>query len=254
MNPFPTEYENRIVCGNSLDVLRAWPDECVDLIFTSPPYNFGMGYDKYDDTLDYDRYFDTLNPIFSECIRVLKQGGRIVVNVMPVWSDYVPTHHIISDFFRRNGLIWRNEILWEKNNYNCKYTAWGSWKSPGSPYLKYTWEFVEVFCKGSLKHVGETKETDLTADEFKTWTTAKWTIAPSHNTHGHPATFPEELARRVIKLFSFKQDVVVDPFGGVGTTAIVANMLGRRYTSIDISERYTKAAVNRMGILPDSFL
>ena len=67
------------------------------------------------------------------------------------FSDYVPSHHIMSKQLLDLGLIWKGEILWEKNNYNCKYTAWGSWKSPSMPYLKYTWEFVEVFSKETHK-------------------------------------------------------------------------------------------------------
>ena len=111
-------------------------------------------------------------------------------------------------------MIWKGEILWEKNNYNCKYTAWGSWKSPSSPYLKYTWEFVEVFCKGSLKKEGSAENADIHGDDFKKWVYARWSIAPERRMKefGHPAVFPEELARRVIQLFSFRGDVVLDPF------------------------------------------
>ena len=108
------------------------------------------------------------------------------------------------------------EILWEKNNYNCKYTAWGSWKSPSSPYLKYTWEFVEVFCKGDLIKKGDPSRADIDADSFKEWVIAKWSIAPERRMRefDHPAMFPEELAKRVMLLFSFSGDVVLDPFAG----------------------------------------
>jgi DNA modification methylase len=134
--------------------LRKLPDNCVDLIFTSPPYNFGLDYESNDDAHYWDNYFNKLFKIFDECIRVLKYGGRIVINIQPLFSDYIPTHHIISNYFMSKKLIWKGEIIWEKNNYNCKYTAWGSWKSPSSPYLKYTWEFLEVFAKGTLKKKG----------------------------------------------------------------------------------------------------
>ena len=107
----------------------------------------------------------------------------------------------------REKLIWKGEILWEKNHYNCKFTAWGSWKSPSSPYLKYTWEFLEIFCKGDLKKSGDSKNADIDADSFKEWVSAKWSIAPERNMgkFKHPAMFPEELANRVLKLFSFKR-------------------------------------------------
>ena len=145
-------------------------------------------------------------------------------------------------------MIWKGEILWEKNNYNCKYTAWGSWKSPSNPYMKYTWEFIELFCKGSLKKDGDKGNADIIGDEFKKWVLAKWSIAPERKMkdYGHPAMFPEELVQRVLKLFSFKDDVILDPFNGAGTTTFVANQLNRHYLGIDVSEEYTNKAKQRI--------
>ena len=136
---------------------------------------------------------------------------------------------------------------WGKNNYNCKYTAWGSWKSPSSPYLKYTWEFIEIFAKGELRKKGKKEDIDITADEFKKWVVTKWVIAPERNMkqYNHPAMFPEQLAIRAIKLFSYRNDVIVDPFNGAGTTTAVAKMLGRRYLGIDISQKYCEIAEQR---------
>jgi len=248
VNEVPEEFINRIICGDSEEVLKKLPNNCIDLIFTSPPYNFGLGYDATPDGINWNKYFDKLFAIFKECIRVLKFGGRIIVNVQPLFSDYIPIHHIVSNFFMQNKLIWKGEILWEKHNYNCKYTAWGSWKSPSNPYLKYTWEFLEVFCKGDLKHRGKSNLIDITANEFKDWVYAKWDISPERNMkkYDHPAMFPEELVYRVLKLFSFKNDVILDPFNGVGTTTFVAKKLGRRYIGIDISPKYCKTAVQRL--------
>ena len=144
-------------------------------------------------------------------------------------------------------MIWKAEILWEKNNYNCKYTAWGSWKSPSNPYLKYTWEFLEVFVKGTLKKCGRKDDIDINSDEFKKWVTAKWSIAPERNMkeYDHPAMFPEELVERALKLFSFQNDVILDPFNGVGTTTLVARKFGRHFLGIDISEKYSHIAEQR---------
>lgn len=244
----PDNLANRIICGDSLEVLKSFPNNSIDLIFTSPPYNFGLEYDSQGDSHFWEHYFDKLFSIFDECIRVLKYGGRIVVNVQPLFSDYIPSHHLISNYFIRRKMIWKGEILWEKNNYNCKYTAWGSWKSPSNPYLKYTWEFLEIFSKGTLKKTGDSANADITADEFKKWVVAKWNIAPERNMKefGHPAMFPEELASRVIKLFSFVGDIVLDPFNGVGTTTYVAQKLGRRYVGIDISTEYCEVAQKRL--------
>jgi len=248
VNEVPKEFVNKIICGDSEFVLKKLPDNCVDLIFTSPPYNFGLGYDTTEDGINWKKYFDKLFAIFKECIRILKYGGRIIVNVQPLFSDYIPIHHMISNFFMENGLIWKGEILWDKHNYNCKYTAWGSWKSPSNPYLKYTWEFLEIFCKGTLKHSGDKDKIDIEGDEFKKWVYAKWDIAPEANMkkYDHPAMFPEELVYRVLKLFSYKNDFVLDPFNGVGSTTVVAEKLERRYLGIDISEKYCKIAEERI--------
>lgn len=253
-NLLPPDFTDRIVCGDSEEVLRQLPDNCVDLVFTSPPYNFGLGYQESDgssngDAADWESYFDKLFRVFDECIRVLKYGGRIVVNVQPLFSDYIPSHHAISNYFMERRLIWKGEILWEKNNYNCKYTAWGSWKSPSSPYLKYTWEFVEVFCKGNLKKFGKSADADIDADSFKEWVMARWSIAPERRMRefDHPAMFPEELARRVMLLFSFRGDTVLDPFAGVGTTCVVAKRNARRFLGIDIAPEYCATADNRLN-------
>jgi DNA modification methylase len=245
--PCPTQYKNKIVCGDSEDVLKNLPDNCVDLIFTSPAYNFGLEYSSGYDAFHWDKYFEKLFKVFSECVRVLKYGGRIAVNVQPLFSDYVPIHHLISQFFMEKKLIWKGEILWEKNNYNCKYTAWGSWKSPSNPYLKYTWEFIEVFCKGTLKKERGVGIADISADEFKKWVVAKWSIGPERKMKEfeHPAMFPEELAARVLKLFSFEGDLILDPFNGAGTTTAVAKKLNRSFLGIDVSEKYCEAARKR---------
>ena len=251
-NIAPAEFTDKIVVGDSEEVLAQLPDNCVDLVFTSPPYNFGLDYGDSADDNAWEQYFDKLFAVFDECIRVLKFGGRIAVNVQPLFSDYIPSHHIISDYFMRRRMIWKGEIMWEKNNYNCKYTAWGSWKSPSSPYLKYTWEFIEVFCKGDLRTRGAAPDADIEAEEFKSWVNARWSVAPERNMqqYGHPAMFPEELAARVLKLFSFRGAFVLDPFAGVGTTAVSAKKHGRRYLGIDVSPEYCATAEQRLsGIL-----
>lgn len=248
-NVLPEKFVNKIITGNSAEVLKKFPDNSVDLIFTSPPYNFGLDYDNHEDGTDWNDYFDKLFSVFRECIRVLKYGGRIIVNVQPLFSDYIPIHHIISNFFMTEKLIWKGEIVWDKHNWNCKYTAWGSWKSPSSPYLKYTWEFLEIFCKGDLKKQGERKNIDITADEFKKLVIAKWDIAPERKMkkYGHPAMFPENLASSAMKLFSFRGDIILDPFNGAGTTTAVAKKLGRKYVGVDVSEEYNKKAEKRLA-------
>jgi DNA modification methylase len=247
-NEVPEKFVNKIICGDSEKVLKELPENSIDLVFTSPPYNFGLDYNTAEDGFGWKRYFDKLFSIFDECIRVLKYGGRIIVNIQPLFSDYIPSHHVVSKFFMDRKLIWKGEIIWEKNNYNCKYTAWGSWKSPSNPYLKYTWEFLEIFAKGTLKKEGKREFADISADEFKKWVVSKWSIAPERNMkkYAHPAMFPEELVARVLKLFSFKNDIILDPFNGVGSTTAVARKLDRKYLGIDVSEEYCKTAKDRI--------
>lgn len=244
----PGEYCDRIITGDSEVVLKGVPDNSIDLVFTSPPYNFGLSYTDNKDAYYWEDYFEKLFSVLRECIRVLKYGGRIIVNVQPLFSDYIPSHHIIGNFFMGERMIWRGEIIWEKNNYNCKYTSWGSWCSPSSPYLKYTWEFIEVFCKGDLRKEGLRGDIDISGDEFKRWVVGRWSVAPERRMkeYGHPAMFPEELVERVLKLFSYRGDRVLDPFNGVGTTSVVAHRLGRVYLGIDISDDYCRTARRRL--------
>ena len=244
------KYVNRIICADALHALRSMPDRCIDIVITSPPYNFGHAYaqDERDDTREWNEYFKTLRKVWTECYRVLKPGGRIAVNVQPLFSDYIPTHHVISNQLMALGFLWKAEILWEKNNYNAKYTAWGSWKSPSMPYLKYTWEFIEVFDKETHKKAGDRERIDITDTEFKEWVIGKWSFPPEirMKDYGHPAMFPEELPKRLMKLFSYRGDIVLDPFNGAGTTSLVAWKLARRFIGIDVSEDYCKCALRRI--------
>lgn len=239
---------NRIICGDALEILTNIPNDSIDLVITSPPYNFGMPYDNHIDDINFDEYFEKMFQVWKECYRILKKGGRICVNVQPLHSSYVPTHHIFSEQFRKLGFLFKCEILWDKHNYDAKYTSWGSWKSPSMPYFKTTWEFIEVFCKGTQKKEGKKENIDITGDEFKKWTTIKWDIAPEMRMKefGHPAMFPEEIPDRLIKLFSYVEDIVLDPFNGAGTTTLVARKLNRKYMGVDISPNYCKTAQERI--------
>jgi site-specific DNA-methyltransferase (adenine-specific) len=243
-------YVNRIICGDAETALAFLPEESVDLIITSPPYNFGHAYasDPNSDTCEWNEYFKKLAGVWAQCTRVLKPGGRIAVNVQPLYSDYVPTHHIISSQLQKLGLLWKAEFIWEKNNYNAKYTAWGSWKSPSMPYIKYTWEYIEVFDKETHKKAGRREDIDITAEEFKEWVIGRWAFPPElrMKDYRHPAMFPEELPRRLIKLFSYKNDIVLDPFNGAGTTTLVALKNRRRFIGIDSSQQYCKEALGRL--------
>jgi DNA modification methylase len=239
---------NQIICSDALTALKEIESNSVDLVLTSPPYNFDMDYDEHNDKNESSDYLSILIAIFDECIRVLKFGGRLIINIQPNYKEYYPTHHAITTAMIDRGMIWRGEIVWLKNNLK-KLTAWGSWKSPSCPYLSYPFEFIEVFSKDTLKHDGNREDIDITKDEFIEYVNGHWSIAPETRMKkfNHPAMFPEELAKRCIKLFSYKNDLIVDPFNGAGTTTFVANLLGRRYIGIDISKTYCEIARERIS-------
>ena len=242
---------NKIVCGDAEVVLRNIPDASVDLVITSPPYNFAMKYDEHNDNVDWPSYYAKLNVVWNECARTLKDGGRIAINVQPNYKLYHPTHHTITTYFREQGFFWRGEIVWVKAHLS-KLTAWGSWKSPSCPYLSYPFEFIEVFSKTTLKHAGDSANADITKDEFVRSVNGLWNVAPEREmkSFGHPAMFPKELVYRLIKLFSYRGDVVMDPFNGVGTTTLVSAETGRSYIGIDVSETYCQIAEQRIAAIP----
>ena len=239
---------NTIICSDSLIALKEMGNESVDIVLTSPPYNYGMEYDQHNDENKSEEYLEKIIDVFVECKRILKSGGRMIINIQPNYKQYFPTHHRITQRMLDEGLIWRGEIIWLKNNLK-KLTAWGSWKSPSCPYLSYPFEFIEVFSKDNLKHIGDKVNIDITKDEFIKYVNGHWSIAPETKMkqYGHPAMFPEELVERCLKLFSYKGDVVLDPFNGAGTTTFVANKLGRKYIGIDMSESYCKVAEDRIA-------
>lgn len=239
---------NEIICSDSLVALKEMDDESVDIVLTSPPYNYGVEYDTHDDGRDADEYLEQILAVFVECKRVLKSGGRLIINIQPNYKQYFPTHHKITQRMIGEGMIWRGEIIWLKNNLR-KLTAWGSWKSPSCPYLSYPFEFIEVFSKDTLKHPGNKEDIDITKDEFIKYVNGHWSMAPETKmkNYGHPAMFPEELVERCLKLFSYIGDVVLDPFNGAGTTTYVAHKLGRKYIGIDMSKSYCETAELRIA-------
>lgn len=233
--------------GDCLEVMDKLISEGVkvDAIITSPPYNFGVEYNQYNDNKDFSNYFDWLNKVWDKCYELLEYGGRLIINIQPMFSEYKPSHHIISSYLINKGLLWKAELLWEKNNYNCNYCSWGSWKSPSSPYFKYTWEFIEIFCKGSLKKDGKKEYIDISGDEFKKLVYAKWSIAPERKKL-HPAPFPIELPERLLKLLTYKNDLILDPFMGSGTTGVACKKLGRNFIGIELDEKYFNIAKQRI--------
>jgi len=144
------------------------------------------------------------------------------------------------------GFLMRGEVIWNKGAGAGTSTAWGSWRSASNPTLRDVHEYVLVFSKGKFSRKGE-KESTISRDEFLEFTKSVWEFPPeSAERVGHPAPFPEQLPYRCIQLYTFKDDIVLDPFCGVGTTCVAAAKAGRHFVGIDVNPTYVKRAKQRM--------
>jgi site-specific DNA-methyltransferase (adenine-specific) len=243
-NPVPPESLNRIFCKSS-EVMDELPDNCVHLMVTSPPYNAQK---EYDEDLSLDEYLNLLRRVWAETFRVLAPGGRACVNVANLGrKPYIPLHAYIVQQMLEAGFWMRGEIIWNKASSASPSTAWGSWQSASNPVLRDVHEYILVFSKGSFRREANGRESTIRREEFLEWTRSVWTFpAVSAKKVGHPAPFPEELPQRLIQLFTFKGDVVLDPFVGSGTTCLVALEAGRSFVGYDTSEEYVSLARGRI--------
>lgn len=240
------EFLDKVICGDCLQVMKGIPDNTVHLAITSPPYNLGINYDIHNDSLVYQEYLDWMEKVWLETKRVLVHGGRFALNIAPTSiKNFRPIHHDFANQLREIGMIMRTEIIWYKQTMGRR-TAWGSWKSPANPHIVPSWEYVLVFSKDSWTLASNTKEADITADEFMRFSDGFWYIPPESQRRGHPTPFPEELIYRLIKFYTYKGNIVLDMFGGTGTVAVVALKTGRHFIHIDISPRYCKIAEDRL--------
>lgn len=247
---------NRILVGDAYQQLCKIDSDSVDLIVTSPPYNAGKVYEQ---KLSEQEYYDFINPIVGEFKRILKPDGRFAINVcfninrINVVGDRTQNSVMYpylswTDALRANGLNIKENIVWDQLNSDCD-TAWGSWKSASSPHIRHQTEYILVGYNQQWKKQRQGKS-DITPSEFTRWTLDKWRFGCERNRQ-HPAPFPEELAKRCIKLFSYIDDLILDPFSGSGTTCAVAKMFGRRYIGIDLDAEYCRYAEKRIANIPE---
>ena len=242
------QYLNKIINGDVLEVLGKIPDNTVHLAITSPPYNVGKDYDSHNDKMNYEEYLNWLNKVWIETERILVPGGRFCLNIAPTGiKDFVPIHQDFTNQLRKIGMTFRAEIIWYKQTM-LKRTAWGSFKSPSNPHIVPSWEYVLTFSKNQNKLEGNPEYADITKEEFMKFSDGMWYIPPETQRNGHPAPFPEELIYRLIKFYSYKENTVLDMFGGTGTVAVVAKKTGRNFIHIDISKEYCKVAAKRLSL------
>lgn len=243
-NIIPPEGLDRIYCKSS-ESMDEVPDESVHLMVTSPPYNVKK---EYDNDLSLDEYRSLLRSVFRETYRKLAAGGRACINAANLGrKPYIPLHSFIIEEMLKIGYLMRGEIIWNKASSASPSTAWGSWQSASNPVLRDVHEYILVFSKGSFSRKQGDKENTIAKEDFLEWTKSVWTFpAVSAKSIGHPAPFPEELPHRLIQLYTFKGDVVLDPFCGSGTACLAALKDGRHYIGYDDHEEYVTLARERI--------
>ena len=257
----PSKVLDRIFVGNS-DRMKQIPNDSVALVVTSPPYFAGKAYEEAlgegDVPSTYLDYLDMLRRVFAECVRVLEPGGRIAINVAnlgrrPYRSLASDVTTILQDDLQ---LLLRGEVIWVKQRGSSGSCAWGSFQKPANPVLRDLTERVIIASKGRFDRAlparerhkrGLPSESTLSRDEFMEATTDVWEIPPeSASRVGHPAPFPVQLPERLIHLYTYDGDVVLDPFMGSGTTAVAAMRTGRHFIGYDTDRSYVAAATDRL--------
>ncbi len=262
VKPAPDLHGEELIHGDARDMAQL-PDRCVALVVTSPPYFAGKAYEADLTANDvpgtYAEYLDLLRDVFAECTRVLEPGGRIAVNVANLGRK--PYRSLAADVIRilqdDHGLLLRGEIVWQKADGAGGNCAWGSFGSPVNPVLRDLTERVIVASKGRFDRAvpprhrqarGLPHRPTITNDDFMQSTLDLWHLpTESARRVGHPAPFPVELPARLIDLYTFEGDLVLDPFLGAGTTAVAAKQRGRRWIGYDLDPDYLAIARARVA-------
>jgi modification methylase len=243
-NPVPPESLDKIFCKSS-EKMEEIPDNSIHLMVTSPPYNVGK---EYDENLTLNEYREFLRKVWSEVKRVLVPGGRACINIANLGRrPYIPLHVFIVEDMLDLGFLMRGEIIWNKGASGSPSTAWGSWLSAKNPVLRDVHEYILVFSKGMFSRGNLRRKSTISKEEFLEFTKSVWTFPAEPATKiGHPAPFPVELPYRLIQLYTFEGEIVLDPFMGSGQTAIAAVKTRRHYVGYDINEEYAQLAERRI--------
>jgi site-specific DNA-methyltransferase (adenine-specific) len=227
---------------------KTFTEEFIDLTVTSPPYNVDIQYNSNNDDLTYEQYLDFTRKWITNVFSWTKKQGRFLLNI-PLDKNKGGQKSVgadITTIAQQIGWKYHSTIIWNEGNISRR-TAWGSWLSASSPYVIAPVELIVVLYKDEWKKTGGTCESDITRQDFMDWTNGIWTFnGESKKRIGHPAPFPIQLPYRAIKLFSFVNDVVFDPFSGSGTTLIAAANNSRIGIGLEIDANYCELAKKRI--------
>lgn len=243
-NDISKDIENKVILG-SAENMSELPNNSIHLMITSPPYNVSK---EYDNDLSLKEYLQMLENSLAETFRVLVNGGRACINVANLGrKPYIPLSDYLSKIMIDIGFKMRGEIIWNKAGSASPSTAWGSWLSAANPILRDVHEYILVFSKGDYNRIGKGRKSTINKEQFMEWTKSIWTMnAESARRIGHPAPFPEELPNRLIQLYSFEGDIILDPFMGSGTTGLSAFKNNRRFVGYEISSDYIRLSEDRL--------
>ena len=234
------------IFSKSSDGMGELPNDSIHLMVTSPPYNVGK---EYDENLTLEEYRNFLKNVLKEVYMVLVPGGRVGINIANLGrKPYIPLHTFIVEDMLDLGFLMRGEIIWNKASSASPSTAWGSWLSASNPTLRDIHEYILVFSKGSFKRKNKNpRKSTISKEEFLEDTKSVWTFpAESARKIGHPAPFPIELPYRLIQLYTYENEVVLDPFIGSGQSAIAAIKSNRHFIGYDVNKEYVKLAKKRI--------
>jgi len=238
-----TEFVNKIICGDCIEILNDLPEKSVDLIFADPPYNIGLKYDNHKDDMPYEEYVNWSEKWISACVRILKDEGSIYIAIGDEYAAEVVS--ILKKYlFMRNWIIWHYTFgqnqrkKFSRSHTHILYFT----KHP----TKFTFNSDDIRIKSVRQEIGDKRANPKGKIPDDVWKISRVAGTFKERVRNFPCQMPMALLERVIKASSNRGDIVLDPFIGSGTTAVASKKLGRKYIGIDISPNYVKNVENRL--------
>ena len=261
MKTFEQKYKNKIIQGDCIEVMKEMEDESVDCVITSPPYNVGIEYENYNDKREWEDYKEFIKKWTSEVYGVLKRDGRVAINIPYEVNvtDRGGRRFILSDYWQIMQEIGFNFAgivdLKEDNPHRVKLTAWGSWLSPSAPYIYNPKECVLIAYKSEWKKQskGISYFNNKNKKEFQNLTSGIWEYE-AEKKKWTEANFSLGLPMKALKILTFENELVLDPFLGSGTTALACKKMKRNYIGIELSEKYINVAKKRINNIQEKLL